>query len=372
MSIQQLKSETLGEFKAQLTQVHRIGIDTEFHAERRFTPQLLLIQVYVPNGDTWIIDPTRPSSSPEVATLITAKEWILHGGRFDLLLLKSFLGSLPNTVWDTQIGAGLLELKYPASYGHLVKKHLGIELPKHATLSNWARRPLNKMQLQYAADDVVHLLSLWDRISEQLKEKGRFVHAAHYCAKQLEDAGIRPDPSELLRRHPVLPHLQPQQASVLKELLVWRFDIAVDNNQPVRSVLSDGHLVELAKRQPSTVDELREDRRMPKRVINNYGADLVERIQRSGNRPEWAWPTFIRKDTQEWVQLQILMSFVLKDGFSESYGQRLVLPMDTLESIVLTNPTSLSALNELIGDPAADIVGPRLWAFLSGVQSLSF
>ena len=42
---------------AQIRQADRIGVDTEFHAEGRFEPRLLLVQVHVPGGTTWLIDP---------------------------------------------------------------------------------------------------------------------------------------------------------------------------------------------------------------------------------------------------------------------------------------------------------------------------
>ena len=108
---------------------------------------------------------------PEVASHLIEPEWIVHGSKFDLKLLNGFLGGLPKTVWDTQLGGGLLELKYPASYGHLVQKYLNISLGKHATLSNWARRPLSKEQIKYAAEDVLHFLPLWDSITRTTSKR---------------------------------------------------------------------------------------------------------------------------------------------------------------------------------------------------------
>ena len=106
MSIHLLNSDNVDDFLEQVSNATRLGIDTEFHAERRFTPLLLLIQIYVPGGDTWLIDPTRTLPHPEVASHLIEPEWIVHGGKFDLKLLNGFLGGLPKTVWDTQLGGG--------------------------------------------------------------------------------------------------------------------------------------------------------------------------------------------------------------------------------------------------------------------------
>ena len=263
-------------------------------------------------------------------------------------------------------------MKYPASYGHLVQKYLNISLGKHATLSNWARRPLSKEQIKYAAEDVLHLLPLWDSITKELHQRGRFKYAQHYCDAQRTRVLHVPEPSELLHQHPALIHLAPQQACVLQELLFWRYGLAKDNNQPVRSVLSDGHVVELAKRQPSSISSMREDRRMPKKVVSNYGPELIERISRAGSRPEWAWPKYIRKDTPEWVQKHRLLSFVLHDGLANQYGQRLVLPSNHLDAIILEKPDTLAALQDHISSTAFDLAGTRLWAFLSGANGLFF
>ena len=164
MSILQFTHQNAEIFSDQLASCPIVGIDTEFHAERRYTPLLLLVQLQIPGGDTWIIDPKRPGPFKQFASRLLKKEWILHGGRYDLILLLDFLGGLPETIWDTQIAAGLLELHYPSAFGRLLKKHLDISLPKHATLSNWARRPLTDQQIEYAASDVIHLIELWKKI----------------------------------------------------------------------------------------------------------------------------------------------------------------------------------------------------------------
>ena len=111
---------------------------------------------------------------------------------------------------------------------------------------------------------------------------------------------------------------------------------------------------------------------MPKKVVSNYGPELIERISRAGSRPEWAWPKYIRKDTPEWVQKHRLLSFVLHDGLANQYGQRLVLPSNHLDAIILEKPDTLAALQDHISSTAFDLAGTRLWAFLSGANGLFF
>ena len=181
MSIQQLTHDTFPTFVEQMDGATLLGLDTEFHAERRYTPLLLLVQIQIPDADTWIIDPTKPIHIPSLRECLLDKAWVVHGGRFDLILLNLFLGDLPPLVWDTQIAAGLLELKYPAPYGHLVEKYLGLCLPKQGALSNWTQRPLTELQLQYAAEDVIHLIPLWHSLQHALNERTLMSAAKTLC-----------------------------------------------------------------------------------------------------------------------------------------------------------------------------------------------
>src|SRR5204863_247836 len=82
-------------------------------------------------------------------------------------------GELPGPVFDTQLAATLLGMPAQTSYGNLVSELLGITLDKAGTLTDWARRPLSASQLRYAADDVIHLATLYVRMRDMLQDQGR-------------------------------------------------------------------------------------------------------------------------------------------------------------------------------------------------------
>lgn len=363
MSIHQLQNENFEVFTDQLKQAVMLGVDTEFHAERRFTPILHLIQIHVEGGDTWVIDPAQKKLIRTAAPLLLQKQWVVHGGRFDLILLHEVLGSLPEKVWDTQIAAGLLELHYPSPYARLLELHLNMSVPKHATLSNWARRPLSSAQIEYAAADVIPLLDLWKKIQLDLENIGRNSLAETLCLRQTEETLSPPASDTLYRHHYALPFFNRQQAAVFQELYSWRHDVAKSKNQPARSLLNDGLLVELSKRQPSTVDGLRMDRRMPKKFVSNYGETILEIIQRAASRPEWGLPHFIRAFSKEFVQLRVLEAAIIQDGHEHGYSQRLVFPTHFLEDIILMDIQDEEALVKKIGPLRAELIGERMWPF---------
>ena len=63
-------------------------------------------------------------------------------------------------MFDTQAAAALCGLGAGLGYQKLVQQVEGVELAKGETRSDWLRRPLSPSQLEYAADDVLHLHAL--------------------------------------------------------------------------------------------------------------------------------------------------------------------------------------------------------------------
>src|SRR5258706_7747286 len=98
---------------------------------------------------------------------------VFHAGRHDLEIFHDIWAEIPAPIFDTQLAATLLGIPSQASYGRLVADLLGVQLDKAGTLTDWARRPLSPEQLRYAADDVIHLASLYPRMRSLLAEQGR-------------------------------------------------------------------------------------------------------------------------------------------------------------------------------------------------------
>ena len=205
-----------------------------------------------------------------------------------------------------------------------------------------------------------------------LQAENRMTIAASLC-KAAIDSTLNPVPSDTLyRTHPSLTHLKPHQAAVFQELIAWRHDHAKAKNQPVRSILNDGQITELSKRQPITIDGLKLDRRMPKRIISTYGDELITLIQRAQARPEWAWPRYVARHTDSWLQRNLLETFLMLDGNQHNYSPRLVFSSAEIDALVLDGPKDMTDLAKKISPESFQLAGIRLWQFLDGKQSLSY
>jgi len=285
-------------------------------------------------------------------------------------LLHRALGAIPQSILDTQIGAGLVHDHFPAGYATLAERYLDRTVDKLATMSDWSKRPLSPPQIAYAAEDVALLAKMWDAIAAQLSARERYAHAEAACASARRAALELPPVDEAWRRIGGVPGLKPTGVAVLQELAGWRETLARANDQPARSVAGDGLIIGLAKRQPITIDSMAADRRMPKSVLRKHGETLVELIRRGAERPAWGRPRAIHYRTPQWRRRAWLTTFVEHVGAERNFSAALVCPTATITSLVLDSPTSRADLAARMEPWQDRMLGDDLWEALSGRRSL--
>lgn len=104
---------------------------------------------------------------------IMDRELILHSFSTDLQLLFSACEVAPKNVFDTQIAANLLGIGNTIGLAKLIENQLDISLDKGQTLSDWTQRPLSQSQIDYALDDVKHLVEIAQDLQNKLKSSRR-------------------------------------------------------------------------------------------------------------------------------------------------------------------------------------------------------
>jgi ribonuclease D len=347
-----------------------VAVDTEFHAERRYIPKLFLVQVQVPSGDAWIIDPLDNGLLERCAEALIAVPWIVHGGSQDLRLLHRALGDVPTTIRDTQIGAALVRERHPEGYGVLVSTFLGTVLPKGATLSDWSKRPLTQEQLEYAADDVVRLPSLWAAIEAELVRLGRLELCADACAEFRAASIVEADPNEAWRAFGASAGMTTRSRSILRELAAWRERVAQRRDEPPRSILGDGSLIDLAKRPPTSASAILENRRFPRAAVKHVDA-LWQAIQAGEKTQASQAPTCVDRFSAPWRASHTLHAWALEQGHLHNWSPRLVLDVPLIEAIALAAPSCREALAALLGPWRDALVGESLWLAISGTHHFS-
>jgi ribonuclease D len=246
----------LQELADHLRRCGRFALDTEFISEDTFEPVLCLIQVATPERLA-VVDPLALENLSPFWNVATdpAVEVVMHAAGEDLRICRFQTGTVPRRLFDVQIAAGLVGFGYPLSHSSLIRQALGTTLAGGETRTDWRRRPLSPAQLQYALDDVRHLLGLADRIRAELARLGRTSWAEAEMEAALDAIRNRSD-EERWRRLPGLQHLNRRGLEAARRLADWRIETARRTNWPVRRVLRDDLLVAIAKRLPAHRSDL--------------------------------------------------------------------------------------------------------------------
>jgi ribonuclease D len=264
----------------------RFAFDTEFVSEDTFEPVLCLIQVAT-REQLALVDPLAVRDLDPFWDVVCdpAIEVVMHAAGEDLriCLLKS--GRLPRRVYDIQVAAGLAGFSYPLSLGNLVGQVLRISLTGGETRTDWRRRPLSSGQIEYAVDDVRHLLDIADHFAASLQELGRTSWADEEFQDFVRSIAERAD-EERWRRLPGLNQLGSRGMEMARQLSYWREDEARRQNRPLRQVMRDDLLVAIAKRQPTNLRGLEALRDFNRPGLISRGDEILRALQRAREVPE--------------------------------------------------------------------------------------
>jgi ribonuclease D len=254
----------------------RIAIDTEFHRERTYFPQVALVQIADLHGVA-LVDALVVDMAPFARILDSGALAVMHAARQDMEVLDRVCGTVPARLVDTQLVAGFLGYTSP-SLATLLERELKVRAPKADRLTDWLKRPLRPAQLTYAAADVAHLLELHDVLWERVVDRGREGWVVEACEElRTESRGPR-EPDEAWRRIKELRHLRGSTLAVAQQVAAWRERRAVELDLTPRFVLSDLAVVSIASASPTTVDELRSLRGVDGRNLKGGLADQLMEV----------------------------------------------------------------------------------------------
>ncbi|CAN5637435.1 ribonuclease D [soil metagenome] len=275
----------LAEVVAALVDVPAYAVDTEFHRERTYWPQLALVQIAWPD-EIVLIDPLAVDLAPLRAVLEGPGLAVMHAASQDLEVLARACDAIPSRLFDTQLAAGFLGFSTP-SLASLVRRMLDIDLPKASRLTDWMRRPLVPEQQRYAAADVAYLLEVADLLRAELDASGRLAWAETECEELRPRRWGPPAPEDAWLRLKESRSLRGQVRGIVCALAAWREFRAATTDQPVRFVLSDLALVGIAGEAPKDLEALRRIRGVDQRHLRGrQGQEILETINAGLAIPE--------------------------------------------------------------------------------------
>ena len=350
-------------------------MDTEFHAERSYTANLMVVQVALPKGndgigEVAIIDPLAVRNLRHLIDALHATTVVGHALTSDLKIFADQFEMLPAAVFDTQLAAAFCGYGLSISLLDLVRDLTKVQLRKSQTVSDWSTRPLSTKQVDYLVDDVRYLFSLQDALIGRLQQRGRLEWVLEECRALADASRYRADQSRLYLKIPGNSRLNRRELAILRELATARDKAARERNIPLKYVIPDDAMVGIAQIRPKTAEDLGQLRRLDNGIRRTFGKMIVEAVKRGEAVPEDELPAKpTRSLTPQHESLVSTMNVVVNAIAAENdLPASLLVPRSSLERVARDLPKTYEEFVETLGLAPwrRELVVEPLWRFLTG------
>ncbi len=167
-----------GDLPENLTFPSIVAIDTETMGLNFTRDKLCLVQISFGDNNAHLVQVGGDIGydAKNLKKLLKNKNIIkvFHYARFDVAMLKKYLGVLCKSIYCTKI-ASKLARTYTDRHGlkELCKELLNIEISKQQQSSDWGSSVLSKNQINYAANDVLYLHAIKEKLDNILERENR-------------------------------------------------------------------------------------------------------------------------------------------------------------------------------------------------------
>jgi len=161
-----------------------VAIDSETMGLRPHRDRLCVVQLSSGDGSAHLVQFRQGDyAAPNLKRLLASPDVLklFHFARFDLAVIRHYLGVRCGPVYCTKIASKLVRT-FTDKHGlkDLCADLLGVSLSKQQQSSDWGAEGLTDEQLRYAASDVLYLHALKERLDAMLHREGR-VDLAQAC-----------------------------------------------------------------------------------------------------------------------------------------------------------------------------------------------
>ena len=165
-----------GDLPASVSFGKEIAVDTEAMGLNLQRDALCVVQLSAGDGTAHVIQLERSFDCPNLKALMAdmSKLKIFHFARFDVAMMKHWLGIDCAPIWCTKIASKLCRT-YTDRHGlkDVSREIAGVDMSKAQQSTDWGAAELTDAQLQYCANDVLHLHEIKAGLEAMLKREGR-------------------------------------------------------------------------------------------------------------------------------------------------------------------------------------------------------
>ena len=355
-------------FTSEIATTREIALDTEGASFHRFVDRVYLLQLSTRTRHA-VIDPLPIGAPAGLGALLEdpAVEVVFHDADYDLRLLQQDYGWHIRTIFDTRIAAQLLG--YTAfGLAALLERFFDVKLDKKHQRADWSMRPLTVDMLDYAAQDTRWLLQLKDHMASELERMGRTAWAREEFALLEGTRWTDEEPGTSYLRLKGARDLSRRELAVLRELVPWRDAVAGELDRATFRVLGNEQLLDISRSQPQTKEALGKIKGMPRAILEQRGADLLDAVRRALAVPEPELPKFprvARWDRDPDFDSRVSALKTARDAAAKrlELDPGVLCSRDRLEAVARRNPATVEEVAEVpelrrwqVSELAADFV----------------
>ncbi|GAB4264524.1 MAG: ribonuclease D [Deferrisomatales bacterium] len=280
------RAEDISAFFASLANEPVVAVDLEADSLHSYREKVCLVQVSTPSRNA-VVDPLPDRDALAGLGSLWADpavQKVVHGGDYDVRLLKKDYGYSPQNLFDTMIAAQFAG-RTRVGLAALLEEHFGVVLDKKHQRADWSARPLSAEMLRYAALDTAYLIPLKTLLEEELERLGRLGWAREEFAL-LERAEPAPEKKPWCLDVKGAARLSPRQLAVLQELLELRDRVARQWDRPPFKVLSNAVLLAWAEAPPASRREVIETPGAGKKILARLAESVLDGIRQARRLPD--------------------------------------------------------------------------------------
>ena len=156
--------------------LEKIAVDTELHGLTMNRDQICLVQLCDQEEQVCLVRPKRGVGYSRLKALMENKDVlkVFHFALTDVAFFKTSLNIEVTPFCCTKVMSKLIRT-YTQNHGlkDLHMELLGIHMEKEQQQTNWAESDLSQNQLKYAANDVLRLLEIFERLQKMIISRNR-------------------------------------------------------------------------------------------------------------------------------------------------------------------------------------------------------
>ena len=262
------------------------GLDTEFIKVDTLWPKLGVFQINVENN-VYLLDGTTLDLTEFWNKLFRAQQNVFHACSEDIDLIYHYAQHKTlNNVFDTQVGMSFLGHGLQVSYQNALKQMLDVDIDKGETRSNWLARPLSPAQLSYAANDVLYLMNLSEKVKQELESKSLLHFALEDCQHLTQEIATE-TPLHLLYQDIGNYRHSRRQLMQLQQLAVWREQMVKALNTPRSFILKNSSMIDLVEKNPKNAFQLSGVKDIRQNVVREHGKTILDLVKFLPEQADW-------------------------------------------------------------------------------------